>query len=220
MNQVDATTPSGPINFDVLRARLEGDIPRPGLILITSATTDDGSDIAARNLAASFAAINYRTLLVDTLPGPLSRHSSAHGTKLDDAPRALDSLGKAGTCVEIALNKHEKQATSGATLNTAVKSLRTSFDYLVIQADYTIATSFTTLAIGVADAIYVAVRASRRETKNDRHLAALNRAGRRFCGVLSMPPASLEAGLVRPTVPSVKADYVTTPSDAPLRARI
>jgi hypothetical protein len=118
------------------------------------------------------------------------------------------------------LGEDAQQATSQAALSATLTSLRTTFDYLVIRADYTVATSFTTSAIDLADAVYVAVRATRRETKSDHHLAAaLNRAGRRFLGVLSMPPTLLKAGLTMPKVPTIKADTYVTPAEKPLRVR-
>jgi hypothetical protein len=222
MSQFEVST-LGPIDFNVLRARLEGDVPRPGIVLITAATTTDGSDVAARSLALSLSAIDYQALLVDGSLGLPSLRKVAYGTKstkLEEATRSLDRLSKPGTYAEIGLDEFAQQTTSRAALSGTLNALRTKFDYLIIHADYTLSTSFTTLAIDLADAIFVAVRAARRETKSDRQLAsALNRAASRFSGVLSMPPALLKEGLIVPTLPSVKGDAYVSPAEQPIRAR-
>jgi hypothetical protein len=46
-----ATRAAESVNFDLLRVRLEQEVALPAVIALTSATPEDGKEIAARGLA-------------------------------------------------------------------------------------------------------------------------------------------------------------------------
>ncbi|MGB8203209.1 MAG: hypothetical protein WCE83_00880, partial [Candidatus Baltobacteraceae bacterium] len=70
--------------FDLLRARLEGEVERPAVIAITSSTAEDGSDVAAWGLACSLAAAGYPTVFIDTRVATPAAKESPQRLRLDD----------------------------------------------------------------------------------------------------------------------------------------
>ena len=90
--------------FDLLRARVEIAVESPAVIAVTSATTSDGREIAARGLAYSLSQAGYSTLFIDT----------ALATRtLASAPRGLEGM---------ALSAPPREAP-GAALPTIVHRL-------------------------------------------------------------------------------------------------
>ena len=180
-------------NFDLIRARVENDVPRPAVIVITSTTSEDGKEITARGLALSLAETGCKTLFVSASVG----HSGpAKTTQMLDAEiaRQLSLLSGAGNVSVLNLSDPGLQQRSGQrSIHSALTLLRDKFDYVVIDAECGAASSFATSLLASADALLVTVGKGRRAKSGDVRLAKiLDRYGATFLGVLAVD-ASLAA---------------------------
>jgi len=181
-------TAAGTADFDQLRARLEVEVARPAVIAITSSTDGDGKDIATRGLAYSLATAGYSTLLLYTSLGSRGPGKPAPGLTLEDIGRqATPDPGTGNPAVLTLSDPLLQKTTSQRNLRSALEILRSKFDYVVIDAEQAVATSFATSLVGAADAVLVTVKAGRRVQSGDAALsAALERVGVRFLGVLAL----------------------------------
>jgi len=175
-------------SFDLLRARLEVEIPRPAVIAITSSTSLDGAEISARGLAHSLATTGYPTLFIDTVPSIRGSAKPTAGPTLEEIGRQIEPASGGGNLAVLALGDVSLQkTTSQRNIHAALESLRGKFDYVVMNTEVGVASSFSTSVVAAADAVLVAVKTGRRQKAADAQLAALlNRLGVRFLGVLAV----------------------------------
>jgi Mrp family chromosome partitioning ATPase len=178
----------GAANFDLLRARLENDVPRPAVIAITSSTAEDGKEIAARGLACSLALAGYQTLLIDTSVDGYSLARPGQGPELEEIARQLTFDPRAGNLVELILKDAALQKrTSQRKVQLALEILRNKADYVVISTESGASTPFGAAVVAAASAVLVTVKRGRRQKGGDAQLAvALKRLGARFLGVLAL----------------------------------
>jgi Mrp family chromosome partitioning ATPase len=72
--------------FHLLRARVESEVERPGIVMLTSAQSGDGAAFAAHGLAESLAAVGHRTVVLD---GDALPSGEAGASSSRDALRAF-----------------------------------------------------------------------------------------------------------------------------------
>jgi len=179
---------AGTAAFDQLRARLEVEVVRPAVIGITSSTAGDGKDIAARGLAYSLATAGYSTLLVYTSLTSLGSSKPPPGLTLEDIGRQVAPDPGTGNPAVLTLSDLLLQkTTSQRNLRSALEMLRSKFEYVVLDVEQGVSTSFATAIVGAADAVLVTVKTGRRAQAGDARLSAdLERVGVRFLGVLAL----------------------------------
>lgn len=207
--------------FDLLRSRIEFEVVRPAVVAITSSTSEDGKEVAARGLASSLAATGYRTLFIDT---SLSNRSMSKplplGHAIDEMLR--QAVVPAEYLAAISLSDPNLQrSTSRRELQAELEILRSRFDYVLVSTECGGTTSFATSIINSADAVLVSVKRSRKETREDRRLsAALGSIGSRFLGLIAFEPSALAEsdGVVTPiNVEHAPHRGITVETDRPFR---
>jgi Mrp family chromosome partitioning ATPase len=187
-------SPVGTVDFDVLRSRLESAVASPSVIAVTSATAEDGKEMVARGLAYSLVNTDYTTLLLDTssggngLPKPPQRLTFVEAGRLlssDSASAKLSVLDLSDLLLQ--------KTTSKRHMETTFRVLLTKFDYVIVNTEFGGSTAFASSIIAAADAVLVTVKKGRRETSEDRRLAAsLGRLGTRFLGAVVVDPTVID----------------------------
>jgi Mrp family chromosome partitioning ATPase len=188
-------------NFDLLRVRLEQGVALPAVIAMTSASTEDGKEIAARGLAHSLAICGYSTLFIDTALAERTVPALPRGLAIEEIGRR-QSPADAGTGRLAVLTLNDvmlQRTTSLRAMKATLDILRSKFDYVVISTEFGMSTAFGTAVAAGADTVLVSVKTGRRETKADVGLAAaLDRIGPRFLGVVALTPSIIEANSTAP----------------------
>lgn len=187
--QTPSSLAAGTGKFDLLRVRLEAEIARPAVIALTSSTSEDGSEVAAQGLANSLAGAGYSTLYIETSLAGRSQSKPAAELELGELAR-LQAVPNPASGVAAVLTLSDatlQRKTSQRGLQTALETLRSKFDYVVINAGYGASASFATSIVSAADAVLVAVKKGRREGADDTRLSSvLELIGARFLGVVSL----------------------------------
>jgi Mrp family chromosome partitioning ATPase len=205
---VNLSSPAaGSANFDLLRVRIEGEVARPAVIALASSTAEDGREIVSRALASSLATAGYSTLLVETSLTSRGKSKPNPGLTLEEigclqatpAPRP-------GIVAALTLSDLTLQRTTGQrSLESALETLRSKFDYIVFSTGYGAASSFAESIVTAADVVLVTVRKGRREGSDDARLCAvLDHIGSHFLGVVALNPSIINDEPVNPvpvTVP-------------------
>ena len=219
-----ATPVSECANFDLLRVRLEQGVALPAVIAMTSASTEDGKEIAARGLAHSLAICGYSTLYIDTALAERTVPALPRGLAIEEiGRRQWPADAGTGRLAVLTLNDVMLQRTTSLrAMKATLDILRSKFDYVVISTEFGMSTAFGTAVTAGADAVLVSVKTGRRETKDDDGLAsALDRIGPRFLGVVALTPSIIEANSTAP-VPGALPNlprWLTVPALIPRIAR-
>ena len=189
--------------FDLLRARLEAEVARPAVIAITSSTSEDGKEVAARGLASSLAGTGYPTLYIDTCSTGRNVPMTFMGMSLEEIGRQV-SPDPSGHLTVLTLSDPSLQKTSSRrNIQLALEALRHKFDYIVVSTEHGVSSSFGMSIAAAADAVMATVRSGRREKAGDAKLsAALDRVGGRFLGVLMMDASAIDDNVTPIAAPS------------------
>jgi Mrp family chromosome partitioning ATPase len=191
-----ATRAAESANFDLLRVRLEQEVALPAVVAMTSATPEDGKEIAAGGLAHSLAMCGYSTLFIDTALAERNVPALPRGLAIEEIGRRQSPADAAsGRLAVLTLDDVMLQRTTSLrAMKAALDILRSKFDYVVISTEFATSTAFGAAVAAGADAVLVSVKTGRREMKDDRELAsALDRVGPRFLGVVALTPSIIEA---------------------------
>jgi len=196
-----ATRAAESANFDLLRVRLEQEVALPAVIVMTSATPEDGKEIAACGLAHSLALCGYSTLFIDTALAERTVPMLPRGLAIEEIGRRQSPADAAtGRLAVLTLDDVMLQRTTSLrAINITLDILRSKFDYVVISTEFGMSTAFGTAVTAGADAVLVSVQTGRRETKADNGLAsALDRMGPRFLGLVALTPSIIDANSAAP----------------------
>ena len=196
---------AGRAEFDQLRAQVEAEVARPGVVAMTAASRPDAPGVAARGLAESLALAGYATLLIATS----SEAGGAATMTLQDVAHSITpDATAAGPVVVSAGNSAQQRHVSRRAVQLAFETLRRKFDYVVVEASYENALPFATSVIAASDAVLVAVKAGRRERGADARLAtALERDGVTFLGIVA-----LDAKAIADAAPALGNGRIERPS--------
>ena len=194
---------SSAIKFDLLRAHVEREVKRSGVIAVTACTPKDGRDIAARGLAYSLATAGYSTLFVETSLADTRYVAPETGLSIEESGRKFvvpDS--STPNLAVLPLNDPTLQrTTSRRDMQSVLERLRKEFDYVVITVDYGASTVFAMAVIDNVDAALVCVRTRRRQSTADAGLSrALERLGPRYLGIIVLDALTIEGNDVAPRI--------------------
>jgi Mrp family chromosome partitioning ATPase len=172
----------------LLRARIEVDVGRPGVIAITSGVPGDGKSVTACGLASSLGTAGYRTLLIDATvawhgeaqhPHRLTLEETALRTSVNCEVRNLKLLSLSDPGLQ--------QKTSRTSMEDLFALLRERYDYIVVDTNCALDSAFARYVIAASDAVLVAVRSGRRQKLEDVKLSTyLGHIGSRFLGVIAV----------------------------------
>ncbi len=182
--------------FEVLRARIEARVGRPGVLVVTSAIAGDGKSVAAHGLAAALASIGCRTLLIDV--GKRSGILIQPSTSASIEEMMLESACETtipGLKIVSLTSPALQRKTSLPSVARALTVVRGGYDYIVVDCDCALKNALSAHFVSSADAVLVAVRAGRRRQPEDGDLAeALGDLGANFFGVVAINPAMIGVG--------------------------
>jgi Mrp family chromosome partitioning ATPase len=185
----------GPPSFDLLRARVESNVRRPGVVVVTSALSGDGKTAASHGLAASLGAIGYRTLLVDagvrwdTIAWP-ARAASIEEMLIESATESAIPRLRIVALTNPALARE----SSLPSVENALAAARGCYDYVVVDAGCALENALASHFVSSADAVLVVVRAGRRRRTDDERLArSLERLDAQFFGVVAISPSIVDS---------------------------
>jgi Mrp family chromosome partitioning ATPase len=131
--------------LQVLRSRVESELGKPAVILVTSAAGGDGSNMTAHLLAGCFMESGHRTALVDLTVSGARRHD----VTMVELPHA------------------DGKAIGRERLAAFVEEMRSSQDFTIVDAG-TFLNSATAMALAwLVDGILLAVRVGRAPTDED-----------------------------------------------------
>jgi Mrp family chromosome partitioning ATPase len=175
--------------FRLLRNRIEAEVQPPALIFITSGSDSDGAGFAAHGIAESLSRTHQRTVLVTSDPAlarpaqsgpaePLRRRASDRV----DAPEGP----RVGGVFSVVCLSTERVATISRTrVAEMVQELRSSNDYVVVDAGNLAKNGLGLLLVGSADAVILAFRSGRAQQEGDQFLLdTLERAESKTIGVI------------------------------------
>ena len=163
-NVSDATDPRFLAQMQVLRSRVEAELPKPAIILVTSAARGDGKSLVAHALAESFLRAGHRAALVHLTRG------------LADRPE-LPEIASA-----------QDVADSGAAdrFEAMVTKMRAGYDFTVVDGRPLLQDTAAVSLAALVDGILIVVRVGRPESTADAlMMRTLKRAGARVVGVVA-----------------------------------
>lgn len=162
--------------LEILRARVEASVDRPGVVMVTSAVPGDGKSLTAYGLAERLSAAGRRVALIDFAGLRASRDFLRDESRSVRAFAVL-SLGDENT----------PSAPSPEQVKQFVRNLREKFDYVVIDSKPLLLSRAAIILAGSADGILVSVRQGRASSAADVSLVeALELGGARMIGVVAV----------------------------------
>jgi Mrp family chromosome partitioning ATPase len=163
-NTSDATDPRFLAQVQLLRSRVEADLPKPAIILVTSAAGGDGKSLVAHSLADSFLRAGHRAALVHLTKGVAER---------SELP-------------EIASARDAADAAADDRFEAMVTKMRAGYDFTVVDGRPLLQDGAAVSLAPLVDGILIAVRVGRPETAADAlMMRTLKRAGARIVGVVA-----------------------------------
>lgn len=168
--------------FEILRARVEASVERPGSIMVTSAVPGDGKSLTAYGLAERLSAAGRRVALIDFAGLHVSR----------DRPR--DEVRSARAFPVLSLGDESVSSTpSPEQVKNFVRDARKRFDYIIIDAKPLLESRAAIVLASSVDGILVSVRYGRASGAADASLVqALERGGARMIGVVAATQSDIE----------------------------
>jgi Mrp family chromosome partitioning ATPase len=131
--------------LQLLRSRVEAELGKPAVILVTSAADGDGTSLTAYSLASCFVKSGHRAGLVDLAAGGAEHHDV--------------------TTIEL---PHEDGSAIGRErLATFVKEMRSSQDFTVIDGGTFLSSASAMALAWMVDGILLTVRVGRAPTDED-----------------------------------------------------
>jgi len=160
----EATDPRFIAQLQLLRSRVEAELPKPAVILVTSAARGDGKSLVAHSLAESFLRAGHRSALVHLTQGHSERPELPEIASARDVPAAG------------AVNRFEAM----------VSRMRADYDFTVVDGQPLIQDGGAVPLAKLVDGILIVVRVGRPETAADEAMMrTLKRAGARVVGVVA-----------------------------------
>ncbi len=188
--------------YQALRTQIEFNAPAPAVILVTSATVNDGSTIAAIGLADCLGSAGHRVALVAT---------SLEGTMEVERHFALHSLSeKLGTRRDISDN-----------VAAFIDSSRSEFDYTIVEAPPILESRVSLAFAGAVEAVVLSIRLGRmRCPEDDLMMQALERAQARVLGVVGASEASIRELDATGRTAAQRDEYATRPQPRKAKSSI
>jgi Mrp family chromosome partitioning ATPase len=161
-----AIAPALHAQAQLLRVRVEAELARPAVIMVTSAREGDGKSLTAYSLAAALVQVDHRVALV-------SRSSQQY----DQLP-IVEMPNDGGSSRE--------------RLATFIDAMRAEYDFTVIDADTFVKSSTAMTLAHLVDGVLLAVRIGRAPTADDESMVGLlEQLGSRVVGVVATEGAAI-----------------------------
>lgn len=156
----------------LLRSRVEADLGKPAVVMVTSALPGDGKTLTAHSLAMSFGRSGHRVALA----GPAAAGAD---------PRCVSVVG---------LPPEEGRVTERDRLVEFIEKSRSEYDYTVVDAG-TFLRSNTAMALApLVDGILLTVRVGRAPSDDDELLVrTIDHSRGRIVGVVVTDAQAIEA---------------------------
>lgn len=156
----------------LLRSRVEADLGKPAVVMVTLALPGDGKTLTAHSLAMSFGRSGHRVALA----GPAA---------LGADPRCVSIVG---------LPPEEGRVTERERLVEFIEKARSEYDYTVVDAG-TFLRSNTAMALApLVDGILLTVRVGRAPSDDDELLVrTIDHSRGRIVGVVATEAKAIEA---------------------------
>ncbi|HMD03496.1 MAG TPA: hypothetical protein VKG44_11085 [Candidatus Baltobacteraceae bacterium] len=178
----ESTEVEAPVSSQVqlLRSRVEAELKKPAVVLVTSARHGDGKSFTANSLAASFAKSGHRTALVSE-----NRNGAEDGetTKVERPAH--------GHFARVHLPPESDNAISREGLTAFVNAMRSGYDYTVVDAGSFFSNSAMALT-RLVDGILLTVRVGRPSSDEDEMMVRVIEAFRgNVVGVVATDAAAI-----------------------------
>jgi len=176
-----AAEPAIDSQVQLLRSRVEAELKKPAVVMVTSAHSGDGESLIASSLATSFAKAGHRAALVSENFG--SFHDSD----------AVAPEGPAhGHVAKIDLPPETDNAVSREGLATFVNTMRSNYDYAIVDAGAFLESNSAMALPGLVDGILLSVRVGRASTgKDEMMVRMIEHLGSTVLGVVAADPAAI-----------------------------
>lgn len=164
-------TPQLNVQAKLLRARIDSEVGRPMVILVTSAERNDGADLTAAAIAGAFAGTGVRTVLFNAT---------------SNVQRGWRSDAHVNVSKPELLHSREQ-------LVDFVASLRSSYEITIIEAPSVMEDDTANALIAVADVALVSIRLGREAGDGDILLSRiLERTEGCVLGIVTTDPNAIE----------------------------
>lgn len=175
-----------------LSARVQSDFRPASLLLVTSASRDDGTDLTSFGLAECLSESGYSVVLIDAA-GEASASQSSPASHADIARiengelEGIVNRNDAGlACISLAAQA-VRAGLSLKRVGMLAERLRSRYDYAVIDAACLPQCNLALLFAKYSDAILIAVRMGRLPSPDDAELLkSLTRYEKRIFGVVAV----------------------------------
>jgi Mrp family chromosome partitioning ATPase len=149
-----------PVSVDsqvqLLRSRVESELRKPAVLMVTSAQAGDGKSLTAGSLAASFAKSGHRAALV-----------TETGSAASDPDSIASKRYALGHVANVTLPVESDDAISREGLAAFVKEMRADFDYTIVDAPAFVGSHSAMALTELVDGILLTVRVGRASSEND-----------------------------------------------------
>jgi Mrp family chromosome partitioning ATPase len=167
--------------FESLRAKVESELRRHAVVLVTSAMYGDGKSLAAIGLVESLSRSGYRVALVDANPGAVPRDAGASAAQpLRSFPVFTLSAGK------------DSSVASRDSLRRFLGQMRGDYDFTVIDGPPLLESSMAMLLAPLVDGVLLTVRLGRAPSEVDElMIRSLRNAKAHVVGVIGASSESI-----------------------------
>lgn len=182
----------------LLRSRVEAELKKPAVVLVTSAHLGDGKSLTASSLATCFAKSGHRAALVN------ENRSGADGVD-----PAVSERFSHGHVTSLELPPESDNAVSRENLTAFVTSLRGDYDYAIVDAGSYLDSNSAMALAQLVDGILLTVRVGRSSSEKDEMMARMIEHFRgNVIGVVATDAeaiAEFERGRPRPSAATERA---------------
>jgi len=214
----------GAQQLQLLRARVEAEMPAPACITITSACERDGKSVTASGLAEHLAGAGYRVLIVDAGSSKAKKRLSVAApsgaatieTVLKHiAKTTVHKLDALGLAPEFAA------AASAETVRALVRNFRDAYDYTLIDASRLLEGNLGLLFAAASDGTLLSIRRGRGAVAADSEMIRVLESGHiKILGVVTASPAAIRdhSRRVSRSAPVLSRTYEETVAPAGMSA--
>ncbi|MBD5654527.1 MAG: hypothetical protein IAI50_05025 [Candidatus Eremiobacteraeota bacterium] len=162
-----AQTDALALEFRLLRNKIEAKLEAPAVILVTSATVDDGTALTALSIAESFSASNQRTVLVTSDQSAHLIATAAYPGGAEMRRRKMDKFGAANRSsadeqLSVVRVSPENMATiSRSSVAALLQRLRDEYAYIIVDGPNLPQNPLALLLASAASGILVAFASGR-----------------------------------------------------------
>ena len=169
-------------HFQAIRSRIESDVKKHSIIMVTSATAEDGARLTSFGLAECLAAAGHQTALVDAITSPA-----------DAADGRFKTVGRKDFPIYSLPRDSSASARARDAIDLFARQTREAFDYTIIDAPPFGRQGVTQMLANVADVVVISLLIGRQPLKaDDIMVRAISGGGAHILGVVGVEAASIK----------------------------